>query len=108
MRLWTARSRSAKLNSRLRPVSADPAACDVGRDAPRFVFRQYFRLHGFGFVRSAVDVDERLVIGIAHDVAAGHLLGAPRCREAAGCGQPCEASPPAHARGMIPPWNHPS
>jgi hypothetical protein len=45
---------------------------DVGRDAPRFIIGQGFGLHRLGFVRPAVDVGKRLIVGVAHDLAAGH------------------------------------
>jgi hypothetical protein len=53
-----------------------------------FVLRQDLGLQSFGFVRPAVDVGERLPVGIASDVAAGHLFGVPGRGEAAICHPP--------------------
>jgi hypothetical protein len=64
-------------------VSSAGSFANVGRDAPRLVFREHFRLDRFGFIRPAVDVSERLAVGIAHDVATGHLFDAPRRGETA-------------------------
>jgi hypothetical protein len=50
---------------------------NVGRDPPRLVLRQHLGLQRLGFVRPAVDVGERLAVGIVHDASAGHLFGAP-------------------------------
>jgi hypothetical protein len=39
----------------------------------------------FGFVRHAVDLRERLAIGVPDDMAARHLVSAPGRGETAGC-----------------------
>jgi hypothetical protein len=38
----------------------------------------------FGFVVAGVDVGERLAVGVADDIAAGHFVSVPRRGEAAG------------------------
>src|ERR1700693_2863179 len=52
-------------------------SCDVHRNTARFVLREHLRLHRLGIVRPAVDVGERLAVGVADHVAAGDLLGSP-------------------------------
>src|SRR6266852_575597 len=68
-------------------------------DAPRFVLRQDFGLQRLGWVRPAVDVGKRLVVGIAHDVATRHLFGALWCGKAALAGH--HADPWDHMRSVI-------
>jgi hypothetical protein len=48
----------------------------------RFVFGEHLGLHRLGFALSRANVDEGLAVGVADDVAAGHLVGAPGRREA--------------------------
>jgi ATP-dependent DNA ligase len=42
---------------------------DVHRNAARFILGEHLRLHRLGFVRPAVDIGERLAIGVAHKIA---------------------------------------
>jgi hypothetical protein len=56
---------------------------DVQRDPPRLVLRQHLRLPCFGIVVAGIDEHERLTLGVADDVAAGHLVGMPGRRKAA-------------------------
>jgi hypothetical protein len=57
---------------------------DADGDPSRLVFRQHLRLPRFGFVFAGVEVRQRLPIGVPDDVSAGHPVGAPGRREAAG------------------------
>jgi hypothetical protein len=52
---------------------------DIDGNAPRLVLRQ----HLLGLVLSRIDVRKFLPVGVSHDVAARHLVGAPWRREAA-------------------------
>ena len=61
----------------------------VHRDAPRLVGREHLCLARIGLTVAAVEIRQRLAVGVAHDVAAGDLVGAPGRREAAGCVGPC-------------------
>jgi Phosphoglycerate kinase len=67
----------------LRPVAA-ALARHLGRD---IAFADDCRaapcLHRFGFAVSRIDVSQRLPVGVTDDIAAGHLVGVPRCGEAA-------------------------
>jgi hypothetical protein len=60
--------------------------CDVDGDAARLVLRENLRLSCFVFVVARVDVNERLAVGVADDVAAGYLVGVPGRRETSGHG----------------------
>jgi hypothetical protein len=48
---------------------------DVQRDPSRLVLCQHLCLPCFGFVLAAVEVRERLPVGVADDIAAGQLVG---------------------------------
>jgi hypothetical protein len=56
-------------------LTANPARLAPGRHPG---------LHRLGLARPAADVGERLPVAVAHDVAAGNLLGGPGRGEAAG------------------------
>jgi hypothetical protein len=56
---------------------------DVDGDPPSLVLSEHLCLPRFGLVVAGVDVGERLPAGIPHDIAAGHLVCAPRSPEAA-------------------------
>ena len=49
---------------------------DVDGDPPRLVLGEDLRRQPFGLVASAVDVHERLTVGVAHDVATRNLFDA--------------------------------
>jgi hypothetical protein len=63
------------------PTSSGSRAMSMA--SPRFVLREHLGLPRLGLVLSRVEVGERLPVGVADDIAAGDLVGAPGRREAA-------------------------
>ena len=59
---------------------------NINCDAARFVVSQHLRLQRVGLRRAVVDIGERLAVRVAHDLAAGDLLGFPRWWDTAGRG----------------------
>ena len=58
--------------------------CENVSDPPRLIRRQFIEPPRIGFVLVGIDVCERLIVGIAHDVTAVYLLGTPWRREMTG------------------------
>jgi hypothetical protein len=56
---------------------------DVERDATRLVGGEHLRLPRVGFVVTAVELGQRLSVGVPDDITAAPLVGMPRRREAA-------------------------
>jgi hypothetical protein len=57
--------------------------CDVDGDPSGLVFREHLRLPRLDLGGAAVDVGDRLPVGVADDIAARYLVGTPGRREAA-------------------------
>jgi hypothetical protein len=51
--------------------------CEKLRDPARLIRRQFIESPRIGFVLVGIDVCERLIVGVAHDVTAVYLLGTP-------------------------------
>jgi hypothetical protein len=49
---------------------------DVGGNPPALVRREHLRLPRLGLVLAAVEIRDRLPVGVADDIAAGDLLSA--------------------------------
>ena len=70
-----------RMNSAATRKTSSVIAAVFGRS--KITRREHLRLPRLRFALSREDVRQRLPVGVSHDVAAGHLAGAPGRREAA-------------------------
>jgi hypothetical protein len=51
--------------------------CENVRDPPRLIRREFIEPPSFGFALTRIDVRERLIVGVAHDVTTVDFIGTP-------------------------------